>query len=360
MTSIALEHVTKWYPRPIFSRGPDVLAIDDLSIQIPSGEVFAVLGPSGCGKTTLLRLMAGLSKPDSGEIRLDGTLLKDIPVEDRGIGVIFQSGGFHPGWKTRRSVGFYLELRKRQDELPERLDEISKITGIGLDRLLERRPRDMSHGELQRVSIARALARDLRVLLLDEPFANIDAQLRTQARIELKRLLGSFPTTTVYFTHEQSEAMATADRIAIMDRGGFEQVGSYTDLFESPKNLFVATFIGTPTMNQFVGKAVQGAWTGGCFGGFPIRRDLADGQPVILGIRPEDIQPDERGVEGRITQLTPLYAEGRIIATLESGGESWQLYLPYQDEWEMGSRVRCSPDPERIHYFDAETGVRIG
>jgi ABC-type sugar transport system ATPase subunit len=291
---------------------------------------------------------------------MDGILLKDIPAEARGIGVIFQAGGFHPGWKTRRSVGFYLELRKRQDELPERLDDISQITGIGLDRLLERRPRDMSHGELQRVASARARARDLRVLLLDEPFANIDAQLRTRARIELKHLLRSFPTTTVYFTHEQSEAMAIADRMAVMNQGRFEQVGSYTDIFESPKNLFVATFIGTPTMNQFVGKAVQGTWTGGCFGSFPIRRDLAVGLNVILGIRPEDIHLDDRGVEGRITQLTPLHAEGRFIATLESGGESWQIYLPFREDWEMGFRVRCSPDLERIHYFDAESGVRIG
>ncbi|MEO0563792.1 MAG: ABC transporter ATP-binding protein, partial [Chloroflexota bacterium] len=185
MTTITVEHVSKSYTD---APGGPVIALDDVSLRIESGQVLAVLGPSGCGKSTLLKMIAGLEAPDSGRVLYDGVPVMDVDRRERNIGMVFQEGALIPHWEARRSVGLFLALRKRTEEIPSRVHEISAITGFGLDVLMDRRPSMLSGGEKQRVSIARALTRDLDVLLMDEPFANIDAKLRSQARIELKRL----------------------------------------------------------------------------------------------------------------------------------------------------------------------------
>jgi len=359
MTAISVEHVSKWFPPHIPGEEP-VQAVDDVTIRVASGEIVALLGPSGSGKTTLLRLVAGLVRPDDGQVLYDGQNIQSIPKEDRGIGMVFQQNALVPHWISRRSVAFFLALRRREHELPERIKRISQITGLGLEALLERYPTRLSGGEQQRVSIARALARDLKVLLLDAPFANLDAKLRDEAMAELKRLLQEFPATTIYTTHDQTEAMTLARRIILINEGRLMQMGTYQQLYHSPVNLFVARFVGTQAMNTFQGYSLEGNWQGDNFGGYPIRADLEDGTRVILGVRPEHVRLAEKGVAGRVMAITPFYPERYRQVDVQGGGECWSLNLPIDHDVKVGSTLTCALDEAYLHYFDTQTGSRIG
>jgi multiple sugar transport system ATP-binding protein len=360
MTTVILDHVSKKYQQESGLETRFVTAVNDVYLKIASGDVLAILGPSGCGKSTLLRMVAGLLKPDKGHVLYDEVDLNTIPLRERGIGMVFQEGALVPHWEARKSVGFFLELRKREAEVPERLKQISKITGIGLDDLLERRPRQLSGGEKQRIGIARALARDMRVLLFDEPFANLDAKYRTEARVELKRLLNAFPITSIYVTHDQVEAIALSHKIAVMREGRLEQVGPFQQLHDNPQNLFVATFIGTPIMNLFDGRIQNGQWHGENFGGFPIRKDLAEGTKVTAGIRPQHIHTASGGVYGVVDEIMPYFAERFQLITVHLSGERWLLTVPLDQPIEHGSTIQCAFDPAQILYFDTRTGQRIG
>jgi multiple sugar transport system ATP-binding protein len=360
MTSITLEHVTKKFDQSTGSGSQQITAVNDISLRIQSGDVLAILGPSGCGKSTLLRLIAGLLPPDSGRVLYDEQDLTEVPLRSRGIGMVFQEGALVPHWESRKSVSFFLSLRKREAEVPERLRQISKITGIGLDELLERKPRQLSGGEKQRVGIARALSRDLQVLLFDEPFANLDAKYRTEARVELKRLLNAFPTTSIYVTHDQVEAIALSHRIAVMREGRIEQVGTYNQLYSSPHNRFVAGFIGTPPINFFRGRIEDGLWQGENFGAFPVRKDLPDGTQVTGGVRPEHVHPVKQGVYAVVDQVTPFFAEHYQLVSVHLGGESWMLTAPADQTIEVGSTIQCTFDPSDMLFFDTRSGIRIG
>jgi len=360
MTTITLEHVTKRFEQSTHEGHQTVTAVDNVSLKIPSGDVLAILGPSGCGKSTLLRLVAGTLLPDSGNILYDNVLLSDVPLRERGIGMVFQDGALMPHWEARRSVGLFLSLRKREHEVPARVRRISGITGIGLDQLLGRRPAQLSGGERQRVSIARALTRDLKVLLFDEPFANLDAKLRAEARVELKRLMHEFPVTSIYVTHDQMEAVALSHRIAIMREGRIEQAGTYQQLYRSPHNLFVATFLGTPPINLFEGRVEMGHWQGENFGGYPIRTDLPDGSRVTAGIRAEFIHLADEGTPGVVDSVIPFFAERHQLVTVHLAGESWSLIVPLDRRMEIGSTIRCTLDTDALLYFDGGSGARIG
>ncbi len=360
MTSITVEHVKKSFDRNEITQDKSIIAVDDVSFKLSDGDVMAIVGPSGCGKSSLLRIISGLIKPDAGTVYYDNVPLEDIPLQDRGIGFVFQEGALIPHWETRRSVGFYLNLRRREHEVPERVREISKITGIGLEKLLARRPRQLSGGEQQRVSIARALTRDWRVLLFDEPFANLDAKLRGDSRLELKRLLNRFPVSTIYVTHDQIEAVSLADRIAVMNKGKFEQVGTYQQLYDAPRNLFVAQFIGTPAMNLFKGYVEDATWQGESFGGYPIRNDLENGTRVTMGIRPQFMFLKEDGIPGVVDDITPFLAERYQQVTVWLGRERWNLSLPLDQHIELGTTIYCDLYPEEVLYFDTRTGIRIG
>ncbi len=360
MTTLTFEHVSKYFDRSDGTEIRRIAAVDNVSLKVASGDVLAILGPSGCGKSTLLRLAAGIFKPDSGRVIYDDQDLQDVPLRERGVGMVFQEGALVPHWVTRRSVGFFLELRQRESEMPERLAQISRITGFGLDVLLERRPGNLSGGEQQRVSIARALSRDMRVLLFDEPFANLDAKYRTEARVELKRLLNAFPVTSIYVTHDQIEAIALSHRIAVMRDGKLEQVGTYPQLYSNPVNIFVATFIGTPIMNLFPGHVENGCWHGENFGGYPIRNDLPDGTKVTAGIRPEYIHLASDGTYGVVEQAVPYFAERHQVITVHLAGERWSFVVPLHETIEVGSTIRCALDPAGLLFFDSKTGQRIG
>ncbi|TVR21193.1 MAG: ABC transporter ATP-binding protein [Anaerolineaceae bacterium] len=357
MTTITLQNITRRFTD---DSGQSVQAIDDLSLRVREGEVLALMGPSGCGKTTLLRLVAGLDQPDSGEILYDQTPMAERPMEERGIGMVFQHGALMPHWESERTIGFFLRLRQREHEVPERVRRISQITGIGMEALMTRRPNQLSGGERQRVAVARALARDLKLLLFDEPFSNLDAHLRGQARLELRRLLNEFPITALYVTHDQDEAVTLADRLVIMNHGRIEQAGSYRQLYDSPVNLFVAKFFGHPAMNFFEGEVRDGAWHGENFGGYPFRRDLPDGTPVTMGVRPQYFHLCDGGVAGVVDSVVPYLSERRNLVTVWLGGERWAMALPMGADTPRGATVYCCIEREFAHFFDAETGLRIG
>ena len=359
MASITIDHVTKSYEQPSGLERP-IVAVNDISFKIPDGDVLSILGPSGCGKSTLLRMIAGLIKPDRGRILYDNVPLDDIHIQDRGIGMVFQEGALIPHWEARKSVGFFLSLRKREHEVPERVERIAKITGVGIEQLMGKFPRQLSGGEKQRISIARALTRDHRILLFDEPFANLDAKIRSAARVELKRLLNEFPITTIYVTHDQVEAVALSKRIAVMRNGKFEQFGTYQLLYDSPVSLFVAKFIGTPTINTFEGRAMDGHWEGEAFSGFEIRGDLPNGMPVTLAIRPQYVYLDPDGQAGVVETIIPFLAERYQLVNVWLGKERWSLAAPLDTHIELGSTIYCKLDPEYMHFFDTRTGKRIG
>ncbi|MCL4247851.1 MAG: ABC transporter ATP-binding protein [Anaerolineae bacterium] len=360
MTTIVLENVSKRFEQAAGGKVVYARAVDNVSMRIASGQVLAVLGPSGCGKSTLLRLIAGLLIPDSGRILYDNVPLEEIPSQDRGIGMVFQEGALIPHWEARQNIGFFLWLRHREHEVPERVARISQITGIGLEKLLDRLPGQLSGGERQRVGVARALARDPRVFLFDEPFSNLDAKLRSQARVELRRLLNEFPVTSVYVTHDQVEAIALADRIAVMREGGIEQMGTFQQLYHNPLNLFVATFIGLPTINLFEGEVRDHQWHGLNFGGYPIRADLEDGTRIIMGVRPEFIQVAEEGVRAYVESVIPHFSERHYQVEMSANGEQWVMLVPIETRVEVGDQICCALDTGTITYFDRETQTRVG
>ncbi len=357
MTTITLNNVVKTFTD---DQHNIIRAVDDVTLRIPSGEVLGLLGASGCGKSTLLRLVAGIETPDSGEILYDRLPLEEVPMHERGIGMVFQQGALVPHWNAEENIGFFMRLRKREHEVPERVKRISQITGIGIEQLLSRRPSQLSGGEKQRIGIARALTRDLNLLLFDEPFSNLDAKLRTQARVELKRLLNEFPVTSIYVTHDQEEALALADRIAVMHEGKIIQIGNFHQLYHSPINRFVAEFFGTPPMNFFDGQIQEGKWYGQNFGGHPVRRDLPDGTAVTMGIRPQNFFLQPEGVPAVVDQAIPLIADKKVMVEAWIGSERWSMAFPIQHTPVIGSTIYCQADFANAHFFDDQSGRRIG
>jgi multiple sugar transport system ATP-binding protein len=364
MTTITIQHVSKRFAEHETAGGDAVTALDDVSLKIGNGEVVALIGPSGCGKSTLLRCVAGLVQPDAGEILYDKEPLGSIPIESRGIGMVFQEGALAPHWEAGKTIGFFLWLRRREHEVPERVHRISQITGFGLDALLDRRPGQLSGGERQRVAVARALVRDPRVFLFDEPFSHLDAKLRLQAKTELRRLLNEFPVTSIYVTHDQLEAVALAHRVVVMRAGRIEQIGTYETLHDNPVNLFVAQFVGTPSINIFEGRVQAGRWSGRNFSGVPVRRDLADWTPALLGVRPADVRlvaaSDPVAVAATVRSVTPYFSERFQLLDVEGAGEHWSVAAPANERFEQGDRVYCAVNAEKAFLFDTSLGHRIG
>ena len=355
MTTITVEHVSKKFE---LRDNEIVQAVDDVSLKISEGGSIAIIGPSGCGKTTLLRMIAGLESPDSGRVLYDDAPIHEMASEDRGIGMVFQNYALMPQWDSEQNIGFFLRLRKREREVPERVKQISKITGFGIEKLMGKRPRQLSGGEKQRVSIARAFARDLKLLIFDEPFANLDAKLRQQARFEARRLLNKYPVTTVYVTHDQQEASAMSDRLVLMKEGRIVQVGSYQSLYDAPANIFVAEFIGVPTMNLFEGVIRDGRWYGDDFGGFAPSVSLTEGQAVTLGIRPEHISL-EGDIQVRVKTSMPYYAERFTLLEVVTGEKLWEMVAPEKFTAQIGDTISVNFTADKRHYFDTHTGERL-
>ncbi|MBW4438745.1 MAG: ABC transporter ATP-binding protein [Pleurocapsa minor GSE-CHR-MK-17-07R] len=363
MTTLTVNHLIKSMPTDEPGE-TTVNVVDDVSFKLQTGDVLSLLGPSGCGKSTLLRLLAGLIQPDSGEVLYDNVPLNTIPMAERGIGMVFQDGALAPHWEARKTIGFFLWLRQREAEVPERVRRIAQITGIGMDHLLDKRPSQLSGGEKQRIGIARALARDPRLFLFDEPFSNLDAKLRSVARIELRRLLNAFPVTSVYVTHDQIEAVALANRIAVMRAGKIEQMGTYESLHNNPLNMFVATFVGTPIMNLFPGRSGDHTWEGMPFSAYPFRGDFPLGTQVTLGVRPEHIRIVPADAPNaafcQVTTVTPFFAERFRLLEVSDRVQTWRITVPYDSGLVVGDSLYTAPNPENMLFFDTRTGARVG
>jgi multiple sugar transport system ATP-binding protein len=290
MARTELDHVTKVYAE---SAGSDVVAVDDVSIDVADGEFLVLVGPSGCGKSTTLRMVAGLETVTEGEIRLDGRVINDVPAKDRDIAMVFQSYALYPHMTVRENMSFGLEesTDMPDDEIRERVERTAETMDIG--DLLDRTPGELSGGQQQRVALGRAIVRDPAVFLLDEPLSNLDAKLRGEMRTELQRLQDELDVTTIYVTHDQTEAMTMGDRIAILDGGRLQQVGTPLECYHEPRNLFVAGFVGEPPMNFFEVNLTDGALVGANFE-YPLSEatlaDVRGHDELVLGIRPEDVE----------------------------------------------------------------------
>jgi len=355
MASVTLSNVQKNYG------AMNVLSAVDLSIA--DGEFVVLVGPSGCGKSTLLRMIAGLEEVSAGEIKIGERVVNDVAPKDRDIAMVFQSYALYPHMDVASNMGFSLILRKTaKDLVTNRVGSAAKR--LGLDVLLARLPRQLSGGQRQRVAMGRAIVRDPKVFLFDEPLSNLDAKLRVHMRTEIKALHQQLKTTSVYVTHDQVEAMTMADRIVVMHDGVIQQVGTPLELYDHPANLFVAGFIGSPGMNFL--PAVVTKQNGKLAAELadsqlvPLLPDLRveDGDRVVVGIRPENI---EFGTEGM------LHAKIEVIEPL---GLSTQFYSRMADQqiciFAMGRTDRAPGDtiglgvrPENVHVFDGKTGTRV-
>ena len=325
MARTTLEHITKVFTD---DNANEIVAVDDVSIEIEDGEFLVLVGPSGCGKSTTLRMVAGLETITDGRIRLDDRVINDLPAQDRDIAMVFQSYALYPHMTVRGNMAFGLE---ESTDLPdEEIDALVTETAemLGIEGMLDRTPDELSGGQQQRVALGRAIVRDPDVFLMDEPLSNLDAKLRSQMRMELQRLQEGLETTTIYVTHDQTEAMTMGDRIAVLNDGRLQQVGTPLECYHRPANLFVAGFIGEPSMNTISGTIDNDAIVTDEFT-YPISADLAaeleDVSDVTLGIRPEDLElsteepEDSRALSMIVDVVEPMGDENVVYLRFDSG-----------------------------------------
>jgi multiple sugar transport system ATP-binding protein len=339
----------------IFKSFGSTKVLHGISLDIADGEFMVLVGPSGCGKSTLLRMLAGLEDITGGKIAIDGRVVNDLDSKDRDIAMVFQSYALYPHMTVRENMGFSLRLRKESvRRIAEGVTRAAKI--LNLEPYLDRYPRELSGGQRQRVAMGRAIVRDPKVFLFDEPLSNLDAKLRVAMRSEIKALHQRLKTTTVYVTHDQVEAMTMADRIAVMNEGRIEQLGAPLELYDRPANLFVAQFIGSPAMNVFEGtfrkdsvEALGAYW--------PCEVKAQDGQRVAYGIRPEHLRLEQGGITGQIEVVEPMGAETEILVKV--GGQTLNLMTHGRASVGPGERVSLVPQAAQAHLFDAATGRRI-
>ena len=341
----------------------DVETLKGIDISLESGEFLVLLGASGCGKSTLLNIIAGLAEPTGGDIRLNDRSLIGVHPKDRDIAMVFQSYALYPNLTVRRNIGFGLEMRKVP--LAEREKAVAEAARLlQIEPLLDRRPSQLSGGQRQRVAIGRALVRNPKLFLFDEPLSNLDAKLRMEMRTELKRLHQMMKTTVVYVTHDQIEAMTLATRIAVMRNGQIEQLASPEEIYNRPATLYVATFVGAPPMNLLdVVATNNGLLVAGSDTVIPVPASFLAGLPsngtLKLGIRPESLRTEAGGLpltlRCDVTELTGP----ELILSGSIGSQRLVATLPPRTRAAIGSDVTLSLDVEALHIFDAETGKRI-
>ncbi|MBZ6078244.1 ABC transporter ATP-binding protein [Microvirga puerhi] len=334
--------------------------VHGVSIPIEDGEFVALVGPSGCGKSTLLRMIAGLEPITSGEIKIGGRVVNDLPPKDRDIAMVFQNYALYPHMSVAENMGFSMRLRgASRSEFDCRVNRAAEI--LGLQHLLKRYPKELSGGQRQRVAMGRAIVRDPQVFLFDEPLSNLDAKLRVKMRSEVKGLHQRLKTTTIYVTHDQIEAMTMADKIVVMRDGGVEQVGAPLDLYDNPANQFVAGFLGSPAMNFLKGQIVAG--TNPVFRAkgnielplAPTRR-VQEGQ-AVLGIRPEHIYIDSEGAPAEIRIIEPTGSETHFVAAI--GDQEIVVVLRDRISARPGEHIPLRIDPSKAHLFDPTSQLRL-
>jgi multiple sugar transport system ATP-binding protein len=387
MAKIVLEGVTKVF-------GSDVVAVNDVSLDIGDGEFMVLVGPSGCGKSTILRVLAGLEEVTAGEVYIGDKQVTDLPPKDRDVAMVFQNYALYPHMTVEQNLGFGLKLRKMpKDQIRGRVGDAAKI--LELEPLMKRKPAELSGGQRQRVAMGRAMVREPVAFLMDEPLSNLDAKLRVQMRAQLAKLHERLQTTTVYVTHDQVEAMTLGERVAVLRDGLLQQVDTPQNLYNHPANLFVAAFMGSPPMNLVEAAVVDGKVS---FGGHEIplvpEANLSGyaGRTVILGIRPSDLEDasvwqnetlptievtvdvtEELGSEVNVLfgiDAPPVAAEVIAAASDESADEDAFLFggrravfcarVDARTGVRPGGKIRLSVDPARFHFFDPNTGLAVG
>ena len=354
MATLTLRNLRKAY-------GPAEV-IKGIDLDIADRELVVFVGPSGCGKSTLLRMIAGLEQITSGELQIDGKRVNEVGPADRGLAMVFQSYALYPHMTVRQNMGFALRLaRVPKAERDRKVQEAARI--LQLEPYLERRPKDLSGGQRQRVAIGRAIVRDPKVFLFDEPLSNLDAALRGQMRIELSRLHEELNATMIYVTHDQVEAMTMADKIVVLQAGKVEQVGSPLELYHHPANLFVAGFIGSPRMNMLPaqvtgvdGGTVEVALASGARVRVPAAAGTAKpGDKVTLGIRPESLRPGQTGdIAGEVKLVERLGGLTLLHVGTENGGPDVTVQTEGADATPAHQKVRLAFDPATCHLFDAQ------
>jgi multiple sugar transport system ATP-binding protein len=356
MATVTFDHMVKRYPG-------DVLAVNDLNLEINDGEFLVLVGPSGCGKTTALRCVAGLEEISDGRLLIGDRVVNDVPAKDRNIAMVFQSYALYPHMSVYDNLAFGLKLRKTpKDEIKRRVADAGKI--LGLDQLLDRKPKALSGGQRQRVALGRAIVREPSVFLMDEPLSNLDAKLRVETRANIARLHQRLGTTTVYVTHDQVEAMTMGDRIAVMRDGILQQVGTPQDLYDHPTNVFVAGFIGSPAMNFATASINDGGLTMGSqklgMSGHlsELIHGRAQGSNVLLGFRPEHLDLVQQGdaalrIPAKVDVVEYLGNEELLHAQIE-GAEIVAL-VPSDRQVAAGAQVEFTVPADKLHLFDPET-----
>ncbi|KAB0678811.1 ABC transporter ATP-binding protein [Aureimonas leprariae] len=338
-------------------------ALDKISLDVPKGEFLVLLGPSGCGKSTLLNAIAGLLDIADGEIWISGKNVTWAEPKDRGIGMVFQSYALYPRMSVADNLSFGLRMSGlARAEIDKRVERVAKL--LQLEPLLKRKPSELSGGQRQRVAIGRALVREVDVFLFDEPLSNLDAKLRAELRVEIKRLHQDLGNTMIYVTHDQIEALTLADRIAVMRGGVIQQLSSPAEVYHRPVNRFVAGFIGSPAMNFVEGRLANGAFEAGSIR-VPLAAGVSNGasRPATLGIRPEHIAADDETArhafqaEGEVRVVEPMGAD--TLLWTELAGTPLSIRIDSERSFSPGQRIRFSFDPERASVFDAETGDRL-
>ena len=359
MAQVVLKDLNKMYD--------DVHAVKDVNLNILDKEFVVLVGPSGCGKSTTLRMIAGLEEITSGEIQIGNRVVNDLPPKDRDIAMVFQNYALYPHMTVYDNMAFGLKMRKfPKAEIQKRVQDAAEI--LGIQELLKRKPRQLSGGQRQRVAVGRAIVRHPQVFLFDEPLSNLDAKLRVQMRVELKRLHDRLETTAIYVTHDQVEAMTLGDRVVVMKDGWIQQVGEPLELYGRPRNRFVAGFIGSPAMNFIETTVADGAgalWVE-CAGlrlRVPAERSarLAGKrrQVVVLGIRPEDLHPAtgadhaDLTCEAVVDVVEPLGSE--ILLDVKVGNCVIVVRVDPTVRLRQHDKIRLAFNPERIHFFDAKT-----
>jgi len=345
----------------------DVVAVNNMSLGIEDKEFIVLLGPSGCGKTTALRCIAGLETPDEGEIYIGDTLVNNLPPKERDVAMVFQSYALYPQMTAQENVAFPLKIKGvSKTEIDQRVKKVAEL--LRIDQLLKRRPRQLSGGEAQRVALGRAIIREPKVFLMDEPLSNLDAKLRIYMRAELKRLQKDLGITTIYVTHDQIEAMTMADRVALLNKGILQQVAPPDDLYGHPSNSFVAGFIGSPPMNFIdctLGKENEHVYLNASVFRFTLEGSIAEtlkerniGEEFELGIRPEDITLAKKGgkeaIPGQVFTLEPLGAE--VIVDVKVGENILKVREAATFKAEVGQEVWLVFNEDKAHVFDKKTG----
>lgn len=376
MTTLSLDKIYKKYPNAT------QYAVEDFNIDIKDKEFIVFVGPSGCGKSTTLRMVAGLEDITEGEFKIDGKIMNDVAPKDRDIAMVFQNYALYPHMTVFDNMAFGLKLRKfKKDEIKRRVEEAGTI--LGLSDLLDRKPADLSGGQRQRVAMGRAIVRDAKVFLMDEPLSNLDAKLRVSMRTEIAKIHRRIGATTIYVTHDQTEAMTLADRIVIMSSstnsdktgtvGRVEQIGTPQELYNEPANKFVAGFIGSPAMNFFNVKVASGKLTNneGLNMDLPegkaklLKEQGYEGKEVILGIRPEDIQASNlaqqaypnQTIEAEVVVSELLGAETMLY--LRAGSTEFVSRVEARDFRNPGEKITVALNLNKSHFFDAQTEHRI-